>query len=139
MVSCRETGPSAEASWLKAIIATAGYLLLIPYLGVYGAAGTLLAANIVEFLWVNRHATRAYDMQLGWRPAAMMLVAGTLCVVAGSLLPGGETDAFLARIGLYLALVAALLFMPLWSGDDRRLMKAALETSVRFVLRRKTA
>jgi len=114
----------AEASWMKVVVATGGYLLLIPYLGVYGAALTLLVSNLVEFYWVNRNATRYYDMGLRWIPAGAMLVAGGICVVAGILLPVGDTVWFIARLVLYGCFVAVIYLMPVWEDKDRKMMKA---------------
>ena len=95
----------AEASWMKVVIASAGYILLIPYLGVYGAALTLLVSNALELYWVNRKATREYDMGLQWMSAGMMMLAGIACVAAGTLMPVGEPEWFVGRMALYVALL----------------------------------
>lgn len=114
----------AEASWMKVVVATGGYLLLIPYLGVYGAALTLLASNLVEFYWVNRSATRCYDMGLRWIPAGAMLIAGSVCVVAGILLPVGEMAWFITRLVFFSCLMVVIYRMPVWEDKDRDIMKA---------------
>jgi O-antigen/teichoic acid export membrane protein len=128
----------AEASWLKVIVASAGYILLIPYLGVYGAALTLLASNLIELFWVNRHATRAYDMGLMWSPAAGMLLAATVCVVAGMMLPAGDIAGLAGRTILYLLLVTAIYLMPVWHGNDREMMKAGVGKLRNLVASRRT-
>jgi O-antigen/teichoic acid export membrane protein len=114
----------AEASWLKVIVASAGYVLLIPYIGVYGAALTLLMSNVVEFYWINRCAARCYDMELQWTAAGTMLSAGAVCVVVGMLMPVGDPVWFLARLITYGCLAVAIYLMPVWEVADRELMKA---------------
>jgi O-antigen/teichoic acid export membrane protein len=114
----------AQASWLKVVVASAGYILLIPAIGVYGAALTLLASNLVEFYWINRYAIRYYDMQLPWKSAGAMLAAGVVCVVTGISLPVGEPVWLLARLLCYGFLVAVIYLMPVWEDDDRALMKS---------------
>jgi hypothetical protein len=125
----------AEASWLKVIIATGGYLLLIPFLGVYGAAFALLLSNLLEFYWVNRQATRYYDMGLQWKPAGMMLFTGGVFVVAGIMLPVGEPLWFCVRLALYICLVAIIYRMPVWKGNDRDILKSGFSRVIGLVAR----
>ena len=125
----------AQASWLKVIVASAGYVLLIPQIGVYGAALTLLASNVVEFYWINRYATRWYDMGLQWANAGAMLSAGTVCVMVGMLMPVGEPEWLLVRLVCYGCLVAVLYWMPVWEETDRELMKAGFRKITAFAVR----
>ena len=125
----------AEASWLKVIVASAGYVLLIPYIGVYGAALTLLCSNVIEFWWINRCATRCYDMGLQWGTVGAMLSAGTISVMVGMLMPVGEPVWFLLRLVLYGCLVAVIYRMLVWEVADRELMKAGFRKITAFAKR----
>ena len=116
----------AESAWIKAIVAVVAYLVLIPYLGVYGAAIALFLSNLFEFYWVNSKATRLYDMELQWNRVVAMIAAGFMVVAIGYMLPAGEWLFFAIRVLLYLALIAAIYLMPVWEDDDRRLIKAGL-------------
>lgn len=125
----------AEGSWLKVIVASAGYVLLIPYLGVYGAGLTLLVSNLVEFYWINRCATRCYDMGLQWATAGAMLSAGAVCVMVGMLVPVGEAEWFFVRLVCYGCLVAAIYRMLIREETDRELMKAAFRKITGLIVR----
>jgi O-antigen/teichoic acid export membrane protein len=130
-----QTRHIAEASWLKVIIASVGYVFLIPYLGVYGAALTLLVSNIVEFYWVNRCATRCYDMGLQWAAASAMLLSGALCVMIGMLMPVGGPEWFCIRLVCYGCLVAAIYLMPIWEESDRGLLRAGFKKFAAYIVR----
>jgi O-antigen/teichoic acid export membrane protein len=126
----------AESSWIKAVVAIVGYLIFIPYLGVFGAALALLLSNLFEFFWVNKHSTRLYDMTLQWGPVGLMLSAGVLCNVISLLLPAGEWSYFLLRVALFIALLFATYFMPVWHDDDRRLIKSGFRKISAILCRR---
>lgn len=126
----------AEASWIKAIVASGGYIFLIPHIGVYGAALTLLVSNLIELYWVNRNATREYDMGLQWKPVGILLATGVACVATGMLIPVGELFSFIMRVALYAALVVMIYWMPLWQGDDRRMMKLAVSKVFGYLINR---
>ena len=126
----------AEASWIKAVVASIGYILLIPNLGVYGAALTLLVINLIEFYWINKNATREYDMGLQWKSVSMLLAAGVVCVVAGKLMPFGEQIWFSARVVLYASFAFLVYKMPLWLDGDRVIMKAGFNKITGLVVKR---
>lgn len=116
----------AEASWIKVIVASGGYIFLIPRIGVYGAALTLLVSNLIQLYWINRSATREYDMGLQWKPVSILYAAGVACVATGMLMPVGELTWFIMRVGLYAGMVVVIYWAPLWQEDDRRMMKLAV-------------
>ena len=126
----------AEATWIKVIVAIVGYILLIPHIGIYGAALALMVSNLFEFYWINRNATREYDMGLQWMSASVMLFTGATCVATGMLMPVGEPVWFIGRVVLYLGLVAAIYWMPVWENDDRVMMKAGLNKITGLVVKR---
>lgn len=127
----------AEATWIKVVVSSLGYVLLIPYLGVYGAAIALLVSNLVELYWVNRNATREYDMGLHWKPVGVIFAAGILCIVTGFLMPAGELAWFCARIVLYILFVVLVYKMPVWHDNDRELMKAGIKKITTLVVKYK--
>lgn len=126
----------AEASWIRVIVASGGYILLIPHIGVYGAALTLLGSNLIELYWINRNATREYNMGLQWKPVSSMLAAGVVCVATGMLAPVGETAWFIGRLVLYAGLAAAIYWMPVWQDGDRKMMKSGLNKITGLVVKR---
>lgn len=116
------TGIMAKASWIKAAIATVGYLSLIPVLGIHGAALALMSSNIVELVWVYRQSTKIYDMELKLYPVISMFVASVLIVLLGMFIPQGEVSWLLCRIALFLSLLVLLYKMPVWSDGERHVL-----------------
>ena len=121
----------AESSWARAVVATTGFLLLIPPLGVYGAALALLVANAVEFAWLYRKSTALYDMELEWRPVLLMAAAATAATMVTQPLPAGRADFLAVRVIVYALLVVGVARLPFWRPDERALIREALLSSVR--------
>lgn len=126
------TSIMAEAAWLKAVIATIGYLSLIPVMGFYGAALILALANLVELIWVYKKSTRLYDMGINWSPVIGMLAISAVLVTCGLLLPEGELVYFLLRVVLFAALVLMFYVLPWWQPDERLMMKLMLRKLARL-------
>jgi len=122
-----KTSIMAHASWIKAIIATIGYLSLIPLAGIYGAAFVLALSNLFEFAWIYHQSKKLYDMELNWWPVLIILVCVSFVVVTGLLLPAGEIIYFALRITLFVALIPILYMLPIWKTDERAMMKAGLK------------
>jgi O-antigen/teichoic acid export membrane protein len=121
----------AESSWARAVVATTGFLLLIPPVGVYGAALALLVANAVEFAWLYRKSTALYDMDLEWRPVLLMAAAATAATMATQPLPAGRADFLAVRVIVYALLVVVVARLPFWRPDERALIREALLSAVR--------
>lgn len=117
----------AEASWIKAIIASAGYIILIPVLGVYGAAITLAVCGFIEFFWVYRQSSKLYDMGLQWRPVLMIHLFAIMFVGVGLLMPDGSIYYFAARVALYLCLIVAVYLAPVLKDEERILFREQLK------------
>lgn len=113
------TGHVARASWLSAAVMTVGYLFLIPRYGAIGAASTTLAGFATELFWINRTASRNYDMELPWGRfglAALIAVAAFLL----SMLLESDTIASLATRAAILIGTALLIFVSPATGERER-------------------
>jgi O-antigen/teichoic acid export membrane protein len=126
------TGYIAMASWGKAFFATVGYFALIPYLGVHGAAITVAASNLIEFVWLYRRSTRLYDMGLSWGPIVQMFAAATVCVLGGLMMPQGEVTWFAARVMLFCGLLLLIYGMPVWKESEKEMVGAAFKRLIPF-------
>lgn len=126
----------AEATWIKVLISSFGYIVLIPYLGVYGAAIALLVSNLGELYWVNRKSTREYDMGLQWKQVSTLIAAGISCITIGFLMPDGGLVWFVVRVSLYLIFIFLVYSMPIWQNGDRELMKEGLNKVVNLMVKR---
>lgn len=112
----------AESTWLKASVALVCYLLLIPVLGVYGAAIGFLIGNLVELRWNYIYSKKLYDMELQWKSIAMMGMVSILFVTIGVSLPINDLFYFFVKVVLYIFLIIALYLLPIWSLNERKLM-----------------
>jgi O-antigen/teichoic acid export membrane protein len=121
----------AEASWLKVIIATIGYVILIPYFGVFGAAFTLAFATLIQLYWIYKKSILYYDMELNWKPISMMLMLSFACVILGLVIPQGEVLYFIIRVFVYLGLILGFYFLPIWSHDERKMAKSIILSIVK--------
>lgn len=116
----------AQASWLKAIVATIGYLSLIPLMGMHGAAIVLALSNLVELMWAYSKSKSLYDMGLKWSPVLLILACVASVVAVGLMLPEGEILYFTVRVALYVSLVPVLYMLPIWTMDERAMMKGGV-------------
>ena len=112
----------AESTWLKATVALVCYLLLIPVLGIYGAAIGFLIGNITELRWNYIKSKKLYDMELKWKSIAMMGLASMLFVAVGVSLPINDLFYFFVRVILYITLIFTLYLLPIWSENERMVM-----------------
>ncbi len=116
----------AEAAWIKAVLTTLLCISLIPWLGVFGAALALVVSNLVEFIWIDKKARQLYDMQLDWKPVFWMALVCSGAVLLGELLPFGEVAYIVVRLVLYVFLILAIYHLPIWSQEERAMLKNML-------------
>ncbi len=128
----KKTRYMAEASWYKAILSLLGYMLLIPFIGLYGAALTLVISNLFELYWTNMRAKKLYDMQLEWMPVFWMMVLASLCTVLALVLPLDSIYYFGLRVLLFVLFLVAIYIMPFWRNEDKVLMKSIARKVLRF-------
>lgn len=106
-----QTGYLALHSWLAALLNLALNLVLIPPLGMLGAAWTTAAAYVGLTLAYAATSHRLWPVAYEWR-RALAVAALTLAFVGGSyLLPTGATDAvgFAGEVALRLLFCAAFI------------------------------
>lgn len=122
----------AEASWIKVVVASVGYVLLIPVMGVFGAAIILTLSNLIEMLWVNRRSTQVYDMGLQWGGIVMMMAITISFVLAGLYLPDEQLIYFMLRVALFICILISVYMLPIWTKREKEMAYAL----ARKVLRR---
>lgn len=122
----KKTKYIAEASWYKAAVSLVGYLILIPFIGIYGAALTLVIGNLFELYWTNMRAIKLYDMQLKWWPVVWMMILASICIVLALVLPLDSISYFILRVVLFVLFVLIVYLMPFWHDEDKALMKAVM-------------
>lgn len=98
--------------------------LLIPTLGIYGAAWATIAAYSIRFLWIYHFAQRYYPIRYQWREMAKLY--GILGAAVG-LVFGYHPSSLPASIGwstVVLALVICAVYMLVLSASDRTSLRA---------------
>jgi O-antigen/teichoic acid export membrane protein len=127
----KQTRYMAQASWYKAAVSLASCLILIPYIGLYGAALALVVSNLFELYWVNMRARNLYDMQLKWSPVVLMFALASICTILAFMLPLDSLFYFLVRVSFFIVFVLVVYFMPFWHHEDRVLMKSLIHKALR--------
>ena len=111
------------ANWAGAIVALAGYALLIPRLLGLGAALATVAAFAVREGAVYLLSQRLWPIRYRWGPVARLLLVATVVCVVGLLLPRPSLWFSLSARGLLLlAYCGGLWHAGVLPADDRRLL-----------------
>src|SRR6266568_3767129 len=111
------------ANWAGAIVALAGYAVLIPRLLGLGAALATVAAFAVREGAVYMLSQRLWPVRYRWAPVLRLLVVATAACVMGVLLPQLRIWTSLsARVLLLLAYCGGLWHAGVLPADDRRLL-----------------
>lgn len=101
------------ANWAAALVAIAGYMLLIPRYLAWGAALTVVASLGTRFWLTHVFSQRLWRIQYEWGPVLRLLLLAILVVVASALAPQLATPASVALhtglFGLYAFLVWSLI------------------------------
>ena len=126
----------AMASWIKVIVATVSYLLLIPALGIYGAAIALMISNSVECYWVYKQSTKIYDMELQLRSVFLAFGVTVVFVFFGFLLPEGGVIGFVLRVILVLLLMLVMYKMPLLTEVEKAMAASFFSGKVKLLKRK---
>ena len=111
------------ANWAGAIVALAGYALLIPRLLGLGAALATVAAFAVREGAVYLLSQRLWPIRYRWGPVVRLLLVATVVCVVGLLLPRPSLWFSLSARGLLLlAYCGGLWHAGVLPADDRRLL-----------------
>jgi len=114
----------AYASWIKAVVSTVLYLLLIPSYGIMGAVIALLLSNLVETVYVYLKSQKLFDMGLNIMLVIFVTLSSVPMLIAGWLIPVGTvTDTFM-RVLLYLVILLTFALLPIWSQKEKEYAKS---------------
>ena len=109
--------------------------LLIPWLGIHGAAWATLAAYGLRFVWVYRASQRHYFIPYRWSPVLRLFaILGGAWAVQRVLAPAGLAGS-VALATLLMAAAAALVFVLVVEPDERSLVRGVLAAAVERVRR----
>ncbi len=107
----RATGTIAAASGLGFVVNIASNVVLIPRLGIMGAAfSTILAYGaMAAFTFVMTQ--RRFAVTWNFERLTLISLAAVVIAIAGSLFPSGTVLSFISRLGLLAAASAAVFFL----------------------------
>lgn len=115
----KKTRDIAKGTWLSIPVTTAAFFLLIPLLGMIGAALSVTIGNTFRVAYIQRAAAQAFNMHLQWTRVLTVLAALTLATLLAKSLSMGSAlemiiDVLLLGVGLLF-----VWFGPLLESQDR--------------------
>ncbi|WP_179299609.1 lipopolysaccharide biosynthesis protein [Rubrivirga marina] len=110
----KQTRHISTSTGLGLVVNVVANLLLIPALGIVGAAAATIAGYLAATLSSFAFARRGYPVRPEWRALAIAAAVATALAVAALALPlhGGSILAILAKLGLCVAFPLVLLLWP---------------------------
>jgi len=125
------------AKWVAAVVAIAGYVLLVPRWLAWGAVITTLASLAVDAWLSHMFSQRLWRVEYRWTPivrlAALAIAVGTISVLLPTMVMPLSIGAHAALYALYLGLLWSL---PILTPEERSLILRRLAQGRR---RRRTA
>jgi O-antigen/teichoic acid export membrane protein len=106
----------------QAILATIGFIVLIPLAGAMGAALTAVAVQGVRAAWLCRTGRRYFDMELPWRRFYTMLGLSALAIFIAAMFDDQSLAGFAGRCLVFACYLPALFYSPALEGEERRTM-----------------
>lgn len=108
------------AKWGAAFVALAGYLLLIPLWGVWGAVITTLVSLVVDAFLSHTFSQRLWRVEYRWAPVVAIVTLGVAVGGGSMLIPALP---LLTSIGVHLLMfsgyLVALWVLPVLSAEER--------------------
>jgi len=101
------------STFIKAIVITVLFFVLIPQIGIYGASIAALVATITQLVVVVFVSQKHYQMDLPWGKAVVLLLAWLIAVSISFVIPDGFYVSLLLKILLFAAFVLAIISLPI--------------------------
>jgi O-antigen/teichoic acid export membrane protein len=112
---------TAIANWLAAVAVFAGYALLIPRWGSWGAAIATVIGYLVRYAGAYVKSQQLWPVRYNWPPVMWLLALSTGIVIAGVLLPAGPLAlAIVARVSLFAVYVTLAWKLPILTEAERQ-------------------
>lgn len=124
------TGWYAAANWIGAIVAVAGFVVLIPVFGAWGAVVTAILAFGTRFLIVYRLSQSFWPIAYVWKPSLLTALWGST-IVGAALVISGEAwlQSLLTHVALYVVFLLGLWLFPILSEDDRGMIQGVIQSA----------
>jgi SAM-dependent methyltransferase len=124
------TGYITLANWLSALVALAGYLLLIPRWLGYGAAVATLMAFSVRLTVTYRISQRLWPIRYQWRPVWRLVLLAAAVYLTALWIPKGPLSESLALRGsLFGSFLLLVWFADVIPADDLQRIRARITWS----------
>lgn len=109
----------AVGTYLNAFVITIGYIVLIPMLGLYGAALVASFGALVQLLWIEWKSKQLYDMQLPWRRALLMNMTWLVCYSLSLWLPESLMLATAGKLLIFAAFIWLMYVLPILEENEK--------------------
>ena len=136
-----KTGIIAVGTYLNAFVATIGFVIFIPMIGMYGAAVVTLLGAIVQLFWIEWKSKKLYDMELPWRRVAMMVVTWLVCYSFSLLLPESLLASILGKLLIFICFIWLMFALPILEQKEKEqilsYVKAVIAKVSNYILSKK--
>lgn len=117
------------ANWVAALVAVAGYLLLIPRYLAWGAALTVVASLGTRFWLTHVFSQRLWFIHYEWRPVLRLILLAVVVVTVAAIAPRlSPAASLLTHVGAF-CLYALLVWLAVLTDSDRSVISNALRTA----------
>lgn len=114
-----KTGIIAVGTYLNAFVATIGFVIFIPMVGLYGAAVVTLFGAIVQLFWIEWKSKKLYDMQLPWRRVAIMNATWIVCYSFSILLPESLLISIVGKSLIFICFIWLMYVLPILEKQEK--------------------
>ena len=129
-----KTGILAVGTYLNAFMISIGFVILIPLVGLYGAAAATLLGGIFELSWIEWKSKKLYNMQLPWLRVAFMNMAWLACYSISLLLPTTLMFSVAGKILIIILFVYLLFVTPILEQKEKDQILNFAKSSIKKVV-----
>ena len=115
-----KTSIIAFGTYLNAFTITIAFLVLIPSLGVLGAAFSILIGSVVQLFWIEWRSKKLYDMQLPWRRAILLSIVWLSCYALSIFVPEALVLSILMKIAIVALFVSLVFLLPILEKEEKQ-------------------
>ena len=125
------TGYFALANWAAAVVAIAGYVLLIPEWTVWGATVTTLLSLMTRAVLAHVFSQRLWRVEYQWRPIVILVTVAVTAGAIGALLPPLPiVSSIAAHLGLFLVYAVLVWILPILDAEERAAARRTVAAQV---------
>ena len=114
-----KTGIIAIGTYLNSIIITVAFLILIPLIGLRGAAVSTLIGFLLQLFWIEWRSKNLYNMDLPWRRVMALHLTWLACYLFSWLLPDSLLLSIAGKFIIYISFVLLIFVLPILKKEEK--------------------